>query len=72
MLVAGVWLCSSTVKQDYVVTCVNCFPTLCSLNECKTVLDSLKSRREVSYSRLSSLLVTKVCLFSSFEEFKSL
>ncbi|KAF3563965.1 hypothetical protein DY000_02019763 [Brassica cretica] len=37
--------------------CIACVSR--SLNECKTVLDSLKSRREVSYSRLSSLLVTK-------------
>ncbi|XP_056850646.1 uncharacterized protein LOC108827492 isoform X2 [Raphanus sativus] len=47
-------VCYSSFHASICVSCVNR-----SLHECKTVLDSLKSRREVSYSRLSSLLVTK-------------
>ncbi|CAN7130574.1 unnamed protein product [Brassica rapa subsp. narinosa] len=47
-------VCYSSFRASICVACVNR-----SLHECKTVLDSLKSRREVSYSRLSSLLVAK-------------
>lgn len=58
-------VCYSSFRASICVACVNR-----SLHECKTVLDSLKSRREVSYSRLSSLLVAKVWLFCSLKSFK--
>lgn len=45
---------------------------LCRLNECKVMLDSLKSRREISYMRLSGLLITKVFSYELIDELNSL